>query len=172
MEIKTKYRSRYSGAQFVYLDQNMEKIKNPNDVYAISTARNKSGIFVSANMQDGKNLQLTKPMSQISYPQEPIVPIYFLLGRDYWTDFGAIVNSVAINKKHLTGLAYIDLSINDPKSRRVEVTAYFDDGRKLVLMRPLKKLFFKKFKFEMEQTFGIQFEDITEEVKQQNELNQ
>ena len=47
--------------------------------------------------------------------------------------------------------------------------AYFDDGRKSHLMDALKKPFFKNLKQEIEKEMEMQFEDITEEVKQQNE---
>ena len=40
------------------------------------------------------------------------------------------------------------------------------------IKNPLRKYFFKKWKAEIEQECEMQFEDITEEVKQENELNQ
>ena len=64
-------------------------------------------------------------------------------------------------------LGYVDIG-----DKRVDTYAYFNDGRIVLLYQPLRKYFFKKFKSEMEQTFGMQFEDITDEVKQENELSQ
>ena len=157
---------------FDYIEENLEKIKNPNNVNVIATHRDENGCCLRARLNNGESLQLTKSMGRMRYPYEPINYIYNELGRFYWEDFGGVFGNIAINKKHLTRLCYIDLTQINPKSKWVRLYAYFDDGRKSQLMDSLKKYFFKKLKAEIEQEMEMQFEDITEEVRQEKGLNQ
>lgn len=153
---------------FNYIDENIEKIKNPDDVNIIKPAPADRGTALWARLNNGDAIQLTEPKGVMTFPFEPIFWIGTnLLGKFYFTNFATIDNRVSINKKHLTRLGYIDTN-----EKRISTYAYFDDGRIIRLYKPLRKYFFKKLKPEMEQKFGMQFEDITEEVKQQNELNQ
>lgn len=154
---------------FDYIEENLEKIKNPNDVNIIKPAsQDRKGTALWARLNNGDAIQLTEPKGVMTFPFEPI---YWLareeFGRFYFQNFGTIDNQISINKTHLVRLGYVDT-----KTKRISTCAYFDDGRIVSLYQPLRKYFFKKFKPEIEQKFGMQFEDITEEVKQQNELNQ
>ena len=154
---------------FDYIEENLEKIKNPNDVNFIKPASPEGkGTALWARLNNGEAVRLTETKGVMTFPWEPI---YWLarerLGQIYFKTFGSIDNQLAINKKHLIRFGYVDLN-----KKRISTYAYFDDGRMVLLYEPLRKYFFKKFKPEMEQEFGIQFEDITEEVKQENELNQ
>ena len=157
---------------FSYIEENLEKIKNPNDVDIIKPAYRDKGVSLYARINNGEAVRLTEPVGKMHFPFEPIYWLCKEMGRFYWDDFGCISNQIAINKKHLTRLVYIDLKQLNIKSNRVQLCAYFDDKKIVILMEPLKKYFFKTLKLEIEKEMEMQFEDITEEVRQQNELNQ
>lgn len=154
---------------FDYIEENLEKIKNPGDVNIIKPASLESkGTALWARLNNGEAVQLTEPKGVMTFPFEPI---YWLareqFGKFYFQTFGTIDNRISINKKHLIRLGYVDLN-----EKRISTYAYFDDGRIILLCNPLRKYFFKEFKPEMEQKFRMEFEDITEQVKQENGLNQ
>ena len=152
---------------FNYIYENLEKIKNPNDVDIIKPGPAGKGTALWARLNNGEAVQLTEPQGVMTFPFEPIYWLRTqLLGRFYFENFATVDNKLSINKTHLTRLGYIDTN-----EKRVKTYAYFDDWIIITLYDPLRKYFFKEFKAELEQKFGIPFEDITEEVKQQNELN-
>lgn len=157
---------------FWYIDENVEKIKNPNDVDIIKVAsKDEKGYSIFARINGGDAIRLTKPMGRLSIPFQPMLYLSHELGRFYWNDF-AVFDKMAINKNHLEKLGYVDVKLMDPKYKRVDLYAYFDDGNIIYLANPLRKYFFKTWKAEIEQKCGMQFEDITEEVRQENGLNQ
>ena len=154
---------------FVYIEENLQKIKNPDDVNIIKpVSPDGKGTALWARLNNGEAVQLTELKGVMTFPFEPI---YWLareqFGKFYFENFATIGNQISINKNHLVKLGYVDIG-----DKRVDTYAYFNDGRIVLLYQPLRKYFFKKFKSEMEQTFGMQFEDITDEVKQENELSQ
>lgn len=153
---------------FTYIEENLEKIKNPADVDIIKPAKHNKGWELWARINNGKAIQLTQPMGVMTFPFEPI---FWLarerFGRFYFEDFGTIDNQISINKKHLIRLGYVDTN-----KKIIETYAYFDDGQVITLYHPLRKYFYKEFKPMMEQKFEMLFEDVTEEVKQENRLNQ
>ena len=155
---------------FDYIDENLEKIKNPNDVDIIKTADKDKGRSLYARINHGEAIPLTKPMSSMSYPWEPIYHLSKELGRFYWQDFSIIADDVAINKTHLVQLAYVDEKALNDKSKRVQIYADFDDGNLIYVARPLRKHFYKKWKAEIESKCGMEFVDITLQAKQENEL--
>ncbi len=158
---------------FEYIDENLEKIKNPNDVDIIKVAPHESkGYSIFARINGGDAVRLTKPMGRMSIPYQPMLYLSHELGRFYWKDFAVLEDKMAINKNHLIKIAYVDTKLIDPKYKRVDLYACFDDGNIIYIANPLRKFFFKTWKKEIEEKCGMQFEDITEEVKQQNELNQ
>lgn len=154
--------------EFAYIDENLQKIKNPDDVNIIRPASVGRGTALVASINNGEVVQLTKPKGVMTFPFEPI---YWLareqFGKFYFENFATIDNKISINKNHLTRLGYVDTN-----EKRVITYAYFDDRTIISLHKPLRKYFFKEFKAELEQKFGIQFEDITDEVRCKNELNQ
>ena len=154
---------------FNYIEENLEKIKNPDDVDIIKPAKiDKDGWSLWARINNGEAVRLTEPLGKLNFPFEPIRHLAMAqFGRFYFKDFCTIDNYTAVNKNHLTRLGYVDTN-----EKRVSTYAYFDDGQIVILCQPLRRYFFKKFKPEMEQKFGMLFEDITEEVKQENQLNQ
>ncbi len=157
---------------FEYIDKNLEKIKNPNDVDIIKVAsKDEKGYSLFARLNGGDAIRLTKPMSIMSIPYQAMLYLSHELGRFYWADF-AVFDKMAINKNHLEKLSYVDMKLVYPKYRRVDLYAYFDDGNIIYLANPLRNHFFKTWKEEIEAKCGMQFEDITDEAKQQNELNQ
>lgn len=156
---------------FWYIDENLEKIKNPNDVDIIKVvSKDEKGYSLFARLNGGDAIRLTKPMGKMSIPYQSMLYLSHELGRFYWTDF-AVFDNFAINKNHLVKLGYIDVKLIDPKYKRVNLCAYFDDGNVIIVAQPLRKYFFKTWKEQIEQKCGMQFEDITEQVKQENELN-
>ena len=157
---------------FWYIDENLEKIKNPNDVDIIKVAsKDEKGYSIFARINGGEAVRLTEPMGRMSIPYQSMLYLSHELGRFYWEDF-AVFDNFAINKNHLVKLGYVDGKLIDPKYKRVDLYAYFIDGQVIYLANPLRKYFFKTWKSEIEQKCEMQFEDITEEVKQENGLNQ
>ena len=152
---------------FDYIDENIEKIKNPYYVnIIIPEAYDGRGKALWARINDGELIQLTKSQGVMTFPWEPI---YWLekekLGKNYFKNFGVINNQISINKKHLTKLGYVDAN-----KMRISTYAYFDDGEIVLLCQPLRKYFFQKLKPEIEQKFGMEFKDIVQEMKQKNEI--
>ncbi|MBQ7880533.1 MAG: hypothetical protein IJ358_01655 [Clostridia bacterium] len=157
---------------FWYIDENLEKIKNPNNVDIIKvSSKDEKGYSIFARINGGEAVRLTKPMGRISIPYQSMLYLSHELGRFYWEDF-AVFDNFAINKNHLERLTYVDTQLIDPKYKRVDLYAKFDDGNVIYVANPLRKYFFKKWKAEIEEQCGMQFEDITEEVIQENGLNQ
>ena len=157
---------------FDYIEENLEKIKNPDDVNIIKPKKLENRSFVIlAKINNGETVQLTKPMGKLTFPFEPI---YWLareqFGKFYFKNFGIVENFVAINKNYLQELKYLDSQKLDPKGKRVGLYVCFDDGNMVFLAEPKRKYFFNKLKPELEQMFGMQFKDITQEVIDNNEL--
>lgn len=152
-----------------YIYDNLIKIEKPNNVNIIKPVSvSKSGRIMCATINNGETIPLITPKSVITFPFEPI---YWLarehFGTPYFKNFTTFANQISINKNHLLRLGYVD---NNEK--RIYTYAYFDDGQIIGLYKPLRNQFFKHLKPEMEQVFDMRFEDVTEEMKQQNELNQ
>ena len=150
-----------------YIYENVEKIKNPNDVNIIKPIRNGGTISLWVMLNNGEAVQLTDYQRILTFPSSPILE-YGLreLGRQYFKNFATIDNFVSINKNHLIRLGYVNTNEN-----KIKTYACFDDGQIIGLYRPSIKKFLKNIKPKMEQEFGIQFEDMTEELKQKDELN-
>lgn len=157
---------------FTYIDENLEKIKNPNDVDIIKVAsKDEKGYSIFARINSGEAVRLTKPMGRMSIPYQSMLYLSHELGRFYWEDF-AVFDNFAINKNHLEKLTYVDVKLIDSKHNRVNLCAHFDDGNIIYVANPLRKYFFKTWKAQIEERCGMEFEDITDEIKHQNELNQ
>ena len=151
-----------------YIYENVEKIKNPNDVNIIKPIRKGGTISLWAMLNNGEDVQLTDYQSIITFPSSPILEYGIReLGKSYFKDFETIDNNVSINKNHLTRLGYAYVN-----EKRIKTYVNFDDGRMVCIYKSTKKDFFKEIIPKMEQRFEMVFEDITDEVKQQNELNQ
>ena len=149
---------------FEYIDENLEKIKNPNHVMMIRTHDcAEGGKVLGATFYNGQVIPLTQPKRL--YPKEPIYWFYDIMGEDYWGSFEEMRNEVAINKNYLKAFQYQELD-----NKRVVLYAVFINGYRVKLAQPERKLFIEKWKSEIEEIFEMQFEDITEEVKQQNEI--
>ena len=145
---------------FNYYEENLAKIKNPNDVDIIKPAQVQGGgMALFARINNGESIQLTSPKGRLTFPFEPIYWLGKEMGRFYWESFVKVYNLVAINKTHLTRLCYVNTN-----GIRVDAYAYFDDGKIIKFCKPTKKFFFKKLKSEIEQACEMEFEDITQEV--------
>jgi hypothetical protein len=156
---------------FAHIEENLEKIKNPDDVNIIKPKKLENGGFVIvAGINNGEAVQLTKPTGKLHFPEDPIYCLSMEYGRFYFKGFGIIQNFVAINKNHLTELKYLDSQKLDPKGQRVGVYVCFDDGNMVFLAEPKRKYFFNKFKPELEQMFGVQCKDVTQEAIDNKEL--
>ena len=148
---------------FTYIDENLEKIKNPNDVNIIKPKKLENGSFaIVAKINNGNSVQITRPLGKFHFPEDPIYCLSMEYGRFYFKDFVIVDNFVAINRNHLTELKYLDLQKLDPKAKRIGVYVGFDDNSTIFLAEPTIKYFFKKFKPKMEEKFGMQFEDVTQ----------
>ena len=141
------------------------------DIIKVAPHENK-GYSIFARINGGEAVRLTKPMGRMSIPYQPMLYLSHELGRFYWKDFAMIEEEMAINKNHLERLAYVDTTLIDHKYKRVDLYAYFDDGNIIYVANPLRKYFFKTWKTQIEEQCGMQFEDITEEVREENGLNQ
>lgn len=139
---------------FKYIDENLNKIINPDNVNMIRTFAGKlgEGNVLRAFMNGGENINLTKPKNKLEYPFEPIYYLSQEMGRFYWKDFGIIDNQLAVNRNHLTKVTYSD----DKSANRFKIQVYFDDGNNYLLARPLKKYFLKQFKQELEKKLGME----------------
>ena len=152
---------------FDYIDENIEKIKNPHNVNTImAETLDGRGTALWARINGGELVQITKSQGVMTFPWEPI---YWLakgkLGKNYFKNFGIINNKISINKWHLIKLGYVDAN-----KMRISTYAYFDDGQIVLLCQPLRKYFFQTLKPEIEQKFGMEFKDIVQEMKQKNEI--
>lgn len=161
---------------FDYIEENLEKIKNPDDVNIIKTRKVDKGFYLIAQLNKGAVIPITQHDKNPT--SEPFYLLASKVGRKYFNNFAAISEHVAVNRNHLTKLGYVDESLIDKRLERVQLYAYFDDGRQIYLANPLRQYFFEETKSEIEAKCGIKFENITnmedifDELKQQNELNQ
>ena len=154
-----------------YIYANVEKIKKPNDVNIIKPKKLEDGSFaILAKINNGEAVQITKPLGKFHFPEDPIYCLAMEYGRFYFKNFGIIQNFVAINKNHLTGLKYLDSQKLDPKGKRVGLYVCFDDRNMMFLAEPKRKYFFNKLKPELEQIFGMQCRDVTQEAIDKKEL--
>ena len=158
---------------FYYIEENLEKIKNPNDVNVIlsSTIKNRRRLCASLNNVGGGLVDLFEPI-RFAYPAQPIYQLTHEVGRQYWKGFGMIGEHIAINKNHLTGLQYVDLYEINGKEKRVEMYANFDDGKRVYLAAPRRKFFYAEYREQIEDEFNMQFEDLTDICNSKNGLNQ
>ena len=156
---------------FNYIDENLEEIKNPNDVDVIKLIKGENGYSLYARINKGDKIQLTLPQRGISLPNCPLKYLSQELGRFYFDEFAVISGSIAINKNHLTQLEYIDESLIDNRSKRVELYARFDDGNYIFLSNPLKRHFMKEWKIKIEQMCGRRFVDTTQEFIEKYGIN-
>jgi len=156
---------------FDYIEENLEKIKNPNDVNIIKPKKLEDGSFVIlAKVNNGETVQLTKPLGRFHFPENPIYCLSMEYGRFYFKNFGIVQNFVAINRNHLKELKYLDSQKLDSKGKRVGVYVCFDDGTMIFLAEPKRNYFFNKLKPELEQIFSIQCKDVTQEAIDNKEL--
>ena len=155
---------------FDYIEENLQKIKNPDDVNVIKIRRTEEGFYLIAQLNNGRVIQITQPDKNPT--SEPFYLLARKIGREYFNNFASVSEYVAVNRNHLTKLGYVDETLVDKRLKRVQLHAYFDDGRQIYLGNPLRQNFFEGIKLEIEAKCGIKFEDRTEEVRQQNELNQ
>lgn len=141
-----------------YKNENVWKIKKPEDVNIIRTVKDSSGYYLSATLHNGDEIQLTEPSNILNYPAEPIFRLAkSQLGYSYFKDFGSIDNKISINKNYLTRLGYVDSNEN-----KITTYAFFDDGKIVRLYHPSRKMFLSFIMPQMEIEFGINFEKISE----------
>ena len=88
---------------FEYIEENLEKIKNPNDVDIIKIAsKDEKGYSIFARINGGEAVRLTKPMSRMSIPYQSMLYLSHELGRFYWEDFAVFDKDFAELKTKTT----------------------------------------------------------------------
>lgn len=145
---------------FDYIEENLQKIKNPNDVNVIYITKDKLKMYPVAILKGDENIRLAKPKMWLA-PFSPMGYLHNTLGCFYWKDFAMIGESMEINRRNLVKMAYIE------GDNAVDIYAWFDKGGSLCLASPSKKYFFSKLKAQIENELSIKIKDITEEVRQQ-----
>lgn len=126
---------------FIYLEENVKAIENPNNVNAFLSQKLDKGISLIANLVGGESIQLTKPMSFMTYPFEPI---YHLsrekLGDFYCEGFFKISDDTAVNGRNFVGFSYQPKE----KSKFTGIIAHFADGTSCNLYGIRNKCFEKE----------------------------
>lgn len=151
---------------FDYIYENIEKIKNPNDVNIIYISKDKRGIYPAAFIRG--NLEHIR-LAESKIWMAPFPPMGYLcntMGHFYWQNFTIFDNRLAINKINVLNMAYVT------ENNIVNVYSHFKDGQTLCIANPSKKHFFSKLKIKLEREMGMPLEDITEKVRLENELSQ
>jgi hypothetical protein len=140
---------------FTYIEENLEKIKNPENVMMIKTMKGKLASYLGAYLKDGESLKITKPKNFMSYPFEPFAYLNWELGRYYWKDFSILWGEIAINKQYLEKFTYCE-SFEDKK--RVDFYVHFDNGEFYMLAQPQRKYFIKEVLPELQEKFDVEIE--------------
>lgn len=144
---------------FKYLEENLEIIKNPDEVNYIRPYKlEKGGSALFAITKANEAVQLTQPQGAMSFPWESINELSQELGKIYFRNFAVIAGNYAINRKHLNKINYVNS--ND---KEVSVLAFFDNENEITLFDVKKNYFFKKLKAEIELKTQLEFENETKE---------
>jgi len=141
---------------FEYINDNLEKIKNPNDVMMIKTIRGDVKNYLGAYLKSGELIRLTKSKGFMAYPFDPF---YWLssqvVGKWYLQNFEEISDHVAINKNYLEGFVYSD---SLERKKRYDLFVNLSGGISVRIAQPDKKYFDKTLLPEMKQKFGDKIE--------------
>ena len=141
---------------FLYIEENLEKIRNPEEVMMIRTMKGKVVSCLGAYLKNGEIIKLTKPKNFMTYPFAPFAYLNSKLERFYWNDFEILLGDFAINKKHLDKFVYCN-SLESAK--RFDLFVYFNNGTYQMLAQPEKKYFFRKVVPEIEEKFGVEVKE-------------
>jgi len=128
----------------IFIDENLQKLINTNNVLMILPYREKNKRVLCALIKDDggncKFIPLTKPQSFLTFHFEPIYELRQMVGQPYMKKFAVIDNVWAFNKDYLAGFGYA----NDPqKINQFLVFAKFNDGSDAVFMQDSIKNFNK-----------------------------
>ena len=141
---------------FEYINENVEKIRDPENVMMIKTIKGKVNHYLGAYLKDGELIRLTKSKNFMAYPFEPIY--WFsreVTGGFYWDDFSKIMDNVAINKKYLQSFAFCD---SFDSKKRYDLFATFVNGIIVRIASPEKKYFENKLLSELKLKFDVEIE--------------
>lgn len=144
---------------FVYSQENLYKIKDPDDVRIIKTlGTTLGGLALFAVLKSGETVQLTSPKRVMAFPDCPFEYLARQVENNFWDDFSFVGNYYAINKSKLKKLGFIDNG-----EKRIVVYGFYKDGSKVALFNPTKKSFKKKFKAQLETALGLECEDVSKQ---------
>lgn len=140
---------------FEYIEENLQEIKNPDNVIMIKTIKGSISGYLGAYLKDGEFIRLTKSKNFMTYPFEPLYWLTRIVGKFYWENFDQIFDNIAINKIYLQRFIYAE---NPENKKRYDLYAEFVNGVVLKLAHPEIKYFNKKLLPELQTKFGVEIE--------------
>ena len=124
-----------------FINENLAKIKNPDDVNCMFTSKNENGLFLVAFLADGSLIPLTEPEHAKRYPNDPISWLVQTFGYAYLENFSLFndhcTKEYCINKKNIMNFTY---NINEDK-KHIDVKANFKNGSSKILFSVSKGYF-------------------------------
>ena len=127
-----------------YIEENIDKIQDANNVNVFYPQRSKHGISIYAGLVGGELVKLTSEQSLMTFPFEPF---YWMaksknapniLDRDYFEGFFKIYDDVCLNKEKFDKFSYM------PNEKGIEVWASFVDGSSFALYTAKKSIIEKE----------------------------
>ena len=130
---------------FNYIEENLNRIiQNPDSVLYLRPydIRNKRALFVVVKEEQGlyRKIQITKEVSKMIFPFEPLYWFYNGPGCFFLKDFICFNNILALNSTNLDG--FIAEEFDERKI--VGIFAIFEDGSATFVIRKSKKRFEKQ----------------------------
>lgn len=130
-----------------YIDKNLKRIiENPDSVLYLKPydVGNKQALFAVVKEREGvyEKVQITKEVSKVHFPFEPIYWFHNGPGYFFLQNFISIYNWYALNTTNLDGFKYKNLE--EHKMENIGIYAAFSDGSALFIHRERNKKFIKQ----------------------------
>ena len=141
---------------FEYINENVEKVRDPENVMMIKTIKGNVSSYLGAYLKDGELIRLTKSKNFMTYPFEPIH--WFsreVAGSFYFDGFSTIMDHVSINKQYLESFVYCD---SFDSKKRYDLFVTFTNGIIVRIACTEKKYFENKLKSELKLKFNVKIE--------------
>ncbi len=120
MEVKTT---------FEYIEENLETIKNTDNVLCIIPVKKGQYVHLDACLTNGEVVQMTKEKHYWLYRQDAMNVLKKELGDEFMNNFYTVFeNQACINKKHIK-----DMSCDKESMEKIDVTAKFCNGQEIVI---------------------------------------
>ncbi len=131
---------------FEYIDENLNRIiQNPSSVLYLRpfSIGKKEALFAIVKEENGvyKKVQITKEISKLIFPIEPIFHFYNGPGRCFLNNFMTFNNYIALNISYLDGFKTMQL---DNYIYNIGIFATFNDGSATFVKREKIKSFEKQ----------------------------